>query len=87
MNFDKITRKSIELLGKTIVHLMPKKTLANEEIAKKHMKTGDKNFEFTRGDFFTCGFFAHDNSSLSFLFSSSKLENLVMYIGLSLDSM
>ncbi len=56
MNFDKITRKSIELLGKTIVHLMPKKTLANEEIAKKHMKTGDKNFEFTCGDFFTCGF-------------------------------
>ena len=56
MNFDKITRKSIELLGKTIVLLMPKKTLANEENAKKYMKTGDNCFDFSSGDFFTCGF-------------------------------
>ncbi len=56
MNFNKLTKKSIELLGKFVVFTMPKKTLANEEISAKYMKTGDDKFDFSGGEFFTCGF-------------------------------
>lgn len=56
MNFDKFTKKSIELLGKFIVLAMPKKTLVNEELSAKYMKTGDIEFDFSTGEFFTCGF-------------------------------
>ena len=56
MKFNKLTRKSIELLGKIIVLSMPKKSLANVEISSKYMKTGDDKFNFTSGEFFTCGF-------------------------------
>ncbi len=56
MNFNKLTKKSIELLGKFIVFAMPKKTLANEEFSAKYMKTGDDKFDFSSGEFFTCGF-------------------------------
>ena len=56
MKFNKLTRKSIELLGKIIVLSMPKKSLANVEISSKYMKTGDEKFNFTSGEFFTCGF-------------------------------
>lgn len=56
MNLNKIIRKSIELLGKFIVLTMPKNSLANEELSAKYMKTGDEKFDFSSGEFFTCGF-------------------------------
>ena len=51
-----VKRKAIELLGKTIVSLMPKKYLANEESASKYMLSGDNSFDFSSGKNFTCGF-------------------------------
>ena len=53
MNFDALTRKSIENLGKLIVRLMPKKSLANEVNSAKYMLPGDEYFDFSSGDFFT----------------------------------
>ena len=32
------------------------RTLANEETSAKYMKTGDDKFDFSGGEFFTCGF-------------------------------
>lgn len=48
--------KAIEFLGKTIVTLMPKKYLADEESARKYMLLGDNSFDFSSGENFTCGF-------------------------------
>ena len=51
-----IKRKAIEFLSKSIVLLMPKRYLANEEESKKYMLSGDKAFDFSSGLHFTCGF-------------------------------
>ena len=51
-----IKRKLIEFLGETIVFLMPKRYLANEETAKEYMLSGDETFDFSNGEHFSCGF-------------------------------
>lgn len=51
-----VKRNLINFLGKTIVSIMPKRYLANEENARKYMLSGDANFDFTPGERFTCGF-------------------------------
>lgn len=51
-----VKRKAIEFLGKAIVLLMPKRYLADEEEAKEYMLSGDKTFDFSSGEHFTCGF-------------------------------
>ena len=51
-----VKRKLIEFLGETIVFLMPKRYLANEETAKEYMLSGDKTFDFSNGEHFSCGF-------------------------------
>lgn len=56
MNFDKITRKSIEALSKVIISAMPKSYFTTPEIADKSMLTGDENFSRNYGEYFTCGF-------------------------------
>jgi len=49
-------RKAIEFLGKLIVIAIPKKSLANENNSRKYMLSGDEKFDFSSGEFFTCGF-------------------------------
>lgn len=56
MNFDKITKKSIEALSKIIISLMPKSYFTTDEKANKHMLRGDYTFSREAGEFFTCGF-------------------------------
>lgn len=51
-----LKRKAITFLGKLVVLMISKKDLANEEEAAKYMLTGDENFDFSKGDFFSCGF-------------------------------
>ena len=51
-----LKRKGIELLGKLVVILMPKSYLANEDNTKKYMLNGDENFDFSKGEYFSCGF-------------------------------
>ena len=51
-----LKRKLIEASGKLIVSMMPQKQLSNEDSAKKFMLTGDENFDFSKGEIFTCGF-------------------------------
>ncbi|MBR6552691.1 MAG: hypothetical protein IKT89_07615, partial [Clostridia bacterium] len=51
-----VKRKLIEFLGETIVFLMPKRYLANEETAKEYMLSGDEAFDFSNSEQFSCGF-------------------------------
>ncbi len=51
-----VKRKLIEFLGKTVLFIMPKRYLANEEKTKEYMLSGDKTFDFSSGEHFTCGF-------------------------------
>ena len=44
MNTDKIVRKAIETLSKTIISLMPKSYFTSDENANEYMLTGDKKF-------------------------------------------
>ena len=56
MNTDKIVRKAIETLSKTIISLMPKSYFTSDENANEYMLTGDKKFSDKKGDCYTCGF-------------------------------
>ena len=56
MNTDKIVRKAIETLSKTIISLMPKSYFTSDENANEYMLTGDKKFSDKAGDCYTCGF-------------------------------
>ena len=56
MNFDKITRKSIEALSKSIISAMPESYFTTPEKANRYMLTGDDKFSEKTGEFFTCGF-------------------------------
>ena len=56
MNFDKITRKSIEALSKTIISAMPSGYFTTSEKADRYLLNGDKKFSQEAGKFFTCGF-------------------------------
>lgn len=56
MNTDKIIRKSLYSLAKTIVFAMPDKNFTTSEKADKYMLTGDAKFTSQSGEFFTCGF-------------------------------
>ena len=49
-------KKAIEFLGKFIVVAMPKAYLADENNSRKYMPSGDEKFDFSAGEFFTCGF-------------------------------
>ena len=51
-----VKRNAIEILGKAIVLLMPKRYLADEEEAKEYMLSGDSSFDFSSGEHFSCGF-------------------------------
>lgn len=56
MNFDKLTRKSIEALSKVIISAMPRSYFITPEIADKAMLRGDESFSRNAGEYFTCGF-------------------------------
>ncbi len=56
MNIDKLTRKSLEILSKSIIASMPKSYFTTPEKANKYMLTGDTEFTDKAGEFFTCGF-------------------------------
>lgn len=56
MNFDKITRKSIEALSKGIIASMPSGYFTTSAKANGAMLTGDEEFSDKAGEFFTCGF-------------------------------
>ncbi len=56
MNTDKIVRKAIEALSKTVIYLMPKSYFTSDENANKYMLTGDKKFSDKAGCCYTCGF-------------------------------
>lgn len=56
MNIDKITRKSIEALSKSIISAMPKSYFTTPEKADRFMLGGDKKFSDKAGEHFTCGF-------------------------------
>ena len=56
MNTDKIVRKAIENLSKTIISLMPKSYFTSDENANEYMLTGDKKFSDKAGGCYTCGF-------------------------------
>ncbi|MBQ3498303.1 MAG: hypothetical protein IJA87_04145 [Clostridia bacterium] len=56
MNTDKIVRKAIEALSKTVITLMPKSYFTSDENANKYMLTGDKKFSDKAGCCYTCGF-------------------------------
>ena len=56
MNTDKIVRKSIELISKTVISLMPRSYFTSDENANKYMLTGDSKFSYNKSNCFTCGF-------------------------------
>lgn len=56
MNFDNLTKKSIEALSKGIISSMPKSYFTTAEKANRYMLTGDEKFSSDAGEFFTCGF-------------------------------
>ena len=56
MNFDKMTRKSIEMLSKTIISAMPSSYFTTPEKADRYLLSGDGKFSQNAGDFFTVGF-------------------------------
>lgn len=56
MNTDKIVRKTIELISKTVISLMPRSYFTSDEKANKYMLTGDAKFLYNKGNCFTCGF-------------------------------
>ena len=56
MNFDKMTRKSIELLSKAIISAMPSGYFTTQEKADRYHLSGDGKFSQEAGEFFTCGF-------------------------------
>lgn len=56
MNTDKIVRKTIELISKTVISLMPRSYFTSDEKANKYMLTGDAKFSYNKGNCFTCGF-------------------------------
>ncbi len=56
MNADKIKRKAIETLAKTIVAALPKSYFTPGDEADKYMPVGDEKFSAAPGKHFTCGF-------------------------------
>ncbi len=56
MNFDKITRKSIEALSKGIISSMPSGYFTTPAVANGAMLKGDEEFTDKAGEYFTCGF-------------------------------
>ena len=56
MNTDKLVRKSLLGLSKTIIFSMPEKNFTTGKIADKYMLRGDEKFERKKGEKFTCGF-------------------------------
>lgn len=56
MNTDKLIRKSLYALAKTIVFSIPSKNFTTSEQANKYMLAGDEKFSTQSGDHFTCGF-------------------------------
>ena len=56
MNTFNFKRKSIELLGKIIVLAMPKSYLSDDKNTIRYMLAGDNEFNFKKGEFFSCGF-------------------------------
>lgn len=56
MDVDKLKRKAITSLAKTLVAIMPKSYFTPDEKANKFMLSGDKKFSDTGGKCFSCGF-------------------------------
>lgn len=56
MNTDKITRKAIEFISKSVISLMPRSYFTSDENANKYMLCGDKKFAYNQGKCFTLGF-------------------------------
>ena len=56
MNTDKIIRKALYKVARTVVFSMPEKNFTTAEKANKYMLTGDKKFSCEPGSHFTCGF-------------------------------
>ncbi len=56
MNTDKITRKTIEFISKTVISLMPRSYFTKDDKANQYMLTGDSKFSYNKGKCFTCGF-------------------------------
>ncbi|MEE0982107.1 MAG: hypothetical protein U0K91_10505 [Acutalibacteraceae bacterium] len=56
MNTDKLVRKSLLGLSKSIIFSMPEKNFTTSEKANKYMLKGDNKFSTQKGEHFTCGF-------------------------------
>lgn len=56
MNTDKIIKKFIGVLAKTIIFSMPNSYFTTAEKANEYMLRGDESFSKKSGEFFTCGF-------------------------------
>ena len=56
MNTDKLTRKSLLALSKSIIFSMPEKNFTTGGKANAYMLRGDEKFMSKKGEYFTCGF-------------------------------
>lgn len=56
MNTDKLTRKSLLALSKSIIFSMPEKNFTTGGKANAYMLRGDEKFMAKKGEHFTCGF-------------------------------
>ncbi len=56
MNTDKLTRKAVEFVFKSVIAAMPKSYFTSDSNANKYMRVGDEKFSGVPGSHFTCGF-------------------------------
>ena len=56
MNTDKIIRKALYTVAKTVVFSIPSKNFISADKANKYMLRGDERFSTKAGEHFTCGF-------------------------------